>query len=205
MSPARAASFAVTLKFGINEQQELALVEEVSDRHTKRRPPRVSKVLDEVMATARAYAIGGPDAIRKLIHDEQYARNAASLLRELSPDTKRIETVGFTVVRNGKPQPVALPERKAFDASAVPWFVADGKAEALPPLERVVVGRLLAGDAVHTDRARGVVVEDGGKRVPFHYDEASHGDVIDGYWKHRVSARLRRLANGYLLVAIDDA
>ena len=204
LSPARAASFAVTLRFGIDEQRELALWENVAETGSKRRPPQVWKVLEDVIASARAYADGGPTALRKLIPDESYARNAATLLRELSPDSKRIETVGLTIVRHGKVTPVALPERDAFDVSKAPWFAQGGITEALPPMERIAVGRLLAGNAVHADRARGSVVEDDGTVVSFHYDEAAHGDVIDGYWKHRVRTRLRRIAGGFLLLSIDN-
>ncbi|CAN5701614.1 hypothetical protein BH23GEM9_BH23GEM9_20030 [soil metagenome] len=205
ISQARAASFAVTLRFGIDEQQELALFEDMGHPSKSGKPPGVSKVLEDVVRTARAYSEGGPEGLRRVIEDESYARNAAGLLRELSPDSRRIETVGFTTVRNGKPSSVALPERNAFEASKMPWFGEGGTAEALPAVQRTVTGQLLAGDAVRADRARGTIVEDDGSMVKFRYDEASHGDVIDGYWKHRVTVLLRRLKTDYLLLSIDDA
>jgi hypothetical protein len=49
-----------------------------------------------------------------------------------------------------------------------------------------------------------MIVNDVVSGCTFCHDEASHGDIIDGYWKHRVSARLRRRRTGYLLMSIDN-
>ncbi len=204
MSEARAASFAVTLKFGVGEQVELALLGDNESPASKRRPPSVSKVLDAVIASARAYAEGGPSALRKLIRDESYARNAASLLRQLSPDAERISTVGLTVLRGGQSAPVALPNRDAFDTRI--RVTARGLAEALPPYESTFVGQLLEADARHPARSRAAIVLDDGRNIPFRYDEPTHGDIVASYWKHRVAIRLRREgAQGYVLLHVDDA
>ncbi len=206
LSTPRAASFAVTLKFGVDEQGELDLFRDMAaESGTKKRPPRASRVLDDVIASARAYAEGGPMGLRRVIPDESYAKNAASLLRELSPDARGIVTVGLTIVRKGRIVPVHLPERNAFDG-VTPNGSAGGGAEALPPIQESVVGTLLEGNAINAERAHATVVADGGRRIKFEYDEASHGDIIDGYWKHRVRVRLRRIAARRLfLLNIDNA
>jgi hypothetical protein len=73
------------------------------------------------------------------------------LFRELSPDAKRIETVGFTVVRHGKATPVALPDRDAFDVQS-----CHGSRKVIPPrhYRRTFESSLaaLAGNAVNSDR-----------------------------------------------------
>lgn len=206
ISTARAASFAVTLKFGVNEQGELELFENMPDIVSRRRPPKVAKVLDDVIASAKAYAEGGPEALRRVVQDDSYAKNAATLLRSISPDAKRIETVGLTIIRHGRATPVALPDRDTFDGSSPIWFAKGNQVEALPAAERVVIGQLLEGNAIRASRARGIIVQADGSPVAFHYDEAAHGDIIDSYWKHRVRARLRRVGTkGYFLLNIDDA
>ena len=207
LSPARVASYAVTLKFGIDEQWELLPdAADAKAKTAKRRPPSIARVLSDVIASAKAYAQGGPAALRKVIGDDAYAKNAAMLLKDLSPDLQRISTVGLTVVRSGRAEPVALPARDAFEERRPVWFAPGGHPEALPPRQAEFEGQLLEGSATRPEHARAAVVLDDGSLVRFHYDEATHGDVIAGYWKHRVRVRLRREGqHGHVLEDVQDA
>jgi len=207
LSAGRPASYAVTLRFGIDEQRELGLGDPGDEPASRKRPPSVMRVLDDVIASAQAYADGGPKAVQKLIGDDAYAKNAAGLLRQLSPDLKRVNTVGLTIFRRGHPVPIALPERNAFERSVPGWLSLPVLADALPPREIEVVGRLLEGDATaKSTTAKAAIVQDDERIVRFHYDEAALGDIIAGFWKHRVRAQLRREgARGYSLKEIDDA
>ena len=193
LSEPRAASYAVTVRFGIGEQWDLLPELAESPAGRRRRVPSVARVLDDVIASARAYAEGGPSAIKKLIKEDDYARSAASLLRHLSPDAERIRTVGLTVYRGGRAEPVELPDRTKFDARQPVWFAKDRVVEALPQREHEVEGRLLQGDHVKEGSdPKGSVVLDNGSVVKFHFDEVELGDVIPDYWKQRVRALIRR-------------
>lgn len=201
LSLPRAASYAITMRFGVHEQTELELAgaEEAP-------PPSLSDSLDELVRNVKDYAKGGLAALRESIHDENYAKATAGLLRDLSPDNKRIQTVGLTVFRNGRADPIALPPRDAFDPPRVSRMPSATDGQALPPIELEVRGRLLEGSAKKPQRAHATIVEDSGREILFHYDEATHGDVIDGYWKHLVTARIRRVRREkFFLIDIEDA
>jgi len=203
LSEARAASYAVTLRFGIGEQWDMLpeLAEAPSAR--RKRTPSVARVLDDVIASARAYAEGGPSALKRIIRDDDYARSAASLLRHLSPDAERIRTVGLTVYRQGHAEPVELPDRTAFDLRPSAWFAKGGVTEALPPRELELEGRLLQGDHVKEGaNPKAAIVLDSGQVVRFQFDEVEHGDVIPDYWKRRARVSLRREAHRNLLLDI---
>lgn len=195
LSEPRAASYALTLKFGVDEQWEFPelLLGVVRDQ-TKRRKrlPSVVSVLDDVMEVADAYAAGGPKTVGKVLKDEAYAKNASELFRHLSPDSERIDTVGLTVVRDGHSRSVALPDRDAFEDRPHVWFSEGPVLEALPARIFELVGRLLEGDATTQGKEHAKIVLDSGEPIKFFYDEARHGDIIADYWKERVRVKLRR-------------
>lgn len=201
LSMPRAASYAITMRFGVNQQSELAL----DDSRAEKRPS-VVEAIDEVIRAAKVYASGGPSAIARLIDDSDYAKSTSALLRHLSPDESRIQTVGLTIMRNGRADPIALPPRTIFDASPpsrVPMIV---RKQALPPRNLDIVGQLLEGNAKRSERAYATIVEDSGAEVRVWYDEATHGDIIDGYWKHHVRVSVRRGKRAqFFLLDITDA
>lgn len=200
LSEGRAASYAVTVRFGVVEQTEMELEDGNVD------PPISARAaLDDLIEAATSYAHGGPDSIQKLIGDKDYANNATMILRQLSPDDERVSTVGLTVLRDGVTNPIALPSRKAFDAPPPAGLPSHIRKQALPPSRFDVVGRLLEGSAMKSDQAWGTIVDDEGAKMRVHYDEATFGDVIRGYWKHQVRASLHRNGRTLSLIDIRDA
>lgn len=199
LSLPRTASYAVTVRFGVDEQGELDLP---VDAHGIERPrPAVALVLRDVFASVEAYAAGGLDGVRHVIVDDQYARNAAALLRELSPDDEGIHTVGLTISREGQSAPIHLPSRRHFDGQdrTGPHF-----PDALPPKFETFVGQLREGNTISSVPHASIVL-DSSKSKRFLYDEAEHTDIIAAYWKQTVRVKLRRQGTRYYLVSIDDA
>lgn len=194
LSLPRAASYAVTVRFGVHEQVEMALNDEGSSHVVA-----VEDSLDDLIEAAQAYADGGAEAVRSVIPDELYARHAAGLLRQLAPDSARIATVGLTVVRDGQARAVALPERKSTSRppEALPKPL---RGEALPPKVFEIVGLLLKGSAMPDARPSASVVPEDGRAIPFVYDEAEHGDVVHSYWKQRVRVDLIRVGKSRMLL-----
>lgn len=201
LSVARAASYAITLRFGVFEQTEMDLPDAKS-------VPRVSvrDALEDLMEAARAYSDAGPTGLQRLMRDDAYARNAAALLRQLSPDEYRVSTVGLTIQRAGSMEAIALPPRQAVAPPVPVWMPQDLRRQALPPKEFTVVGRLLEGSAKKAADTWATIVTDDGEEIHVRYDEATFGDVIGAYWKHRVSAvLLRKGAKSSQLKDIDHA
>jgi len=201
LSVGRAASYAITLRFGVFEQTEMDLADAKS-------APRVSvrDALDDLMEAARAYSDAGPAGLQRLIKDEEYARNAAALMRQLSPDEYRVATVGLTIQRGAATEAIALPPRHAVAPPVPVWLPESLRGQALPPKEFTLVGRLLEGSAKKAAKAWATIVTDDDEEITVRYDEATFGDVIGAYWKRRVSAVLvRKGARGAYLKDIDHA
>jgi len=199
LSVGRAASYAVTVRFGVHEQTELELKDAPNTPSIS-----VKDAIDDLMLAAKAYSEGGLPEVEQVIPDKQYARNAASLLRQLSPDEERIATVGLTVYRGGGADAVALPYRRALPPVPT-WMPASLRHQALPPSMFTVVGRLLEGGAKTPERAWATIVTDEDEPLRIRYDETTHGDIIGEYWKRRVRAQLRREgAKHVMLQDIDD-
>ncbi|MGE5271856.1 MAG: hypothetical protein ACM3JG_19520, partial [Thiohalocapsa sp.] len=92
----RAASFAVTFRVGASEQLDL---------------PGLSmseQVIDEMLECLDLYKQGEEDTLRQRINEDAYYRNFVSLAKTIEPDGRRIDVVGFTTVRQGRPREVAL-------------------------------------------------------------------------------------------------
>ncbi|MCO4098737.1 MAG: hypothetical protein HEQ38_04880 [Gemmatimonas sp.] len=185
LSVARAASYAVSVRFGYSSQVEL-------DLEDRKEEGSIRQAIDEVIALARVYADGGPSAVKRLVKDDSYASQAVNLLRDMSPDDHRISTVGITVFRDGAEVPVALPSRRKYDKPLVPFLQKIIKNEALPPEEFQVNGKLLEGNAIKSERATATLVDEDGSKVKLEYNETELGDVIGNYWKQQVVATLRR-------------
>lgn len=185
LSVARAASYAVSVRFGYSSQVEL-------DLDDTREDGSIREAIDEVVRLARVYADGGPSAVKQLVKDDTYASQTVNLLRDMSPDEHRISTVGITVFREGAEVPVALPSKKKFDRPIVPFIQKIIKNEALPPEEFHVNGKLLEGNAIKSERATATLVDEDGSKVKLEYSETELGDVIGNYWKQQVVATLRR-------------
>lgn len=201
LSIPRAASYAVTVRFGYQQQipLDLELAEDL-------KAPRVEDAIDDLMRAAKQYASGGAAALRELIPDERYARATASLLHDLAPDSKRIQTVGLTVVRNGIQDAIALPTRRILHPVPVGGLTSLAKKGGQQPEEIEVLGTLLEGSAKRPRKAWATIVQDDDIETIVQYDEATHGDVIDGYWKHRVRARMMRIGkHQWVLTDIQDA
>lgn len=189
LSVARAASYAVTLRFGVLEQIELDL------DGVKVAPVSIRETLDQMMHIVSAYTHGGPSAIIKEFGDNAFARSMSQLIRDMSPDDERVHTVGLTVVRSGKAMPIALPARNTFQTPVPSAFAEAIGREALPPREIVLSGTLLEGSAKRANHAWATLISDEGASDRVYYDEATFGDVIDKYWKQRVRATVLRRGN----------
>lgn len=92
----RAASFAVTFKVGASQQLSL---------------PGLSvgeEVIDEFLDCLELYTLGEEEQLRERITEEAYFRNFVSLARNIEPDGRKVDVVGFTNVRSGTPKNVQL-------------------------------------------------------------------------------------------------
>lgn len=188
----RAASFAVTLRFGVHKQIELL----PDDIEARAQPERV---IQEVANIAEIFAREGARALEKLM-EPAYARHAATMFRQLSP-AESVNTVGLTVVTGERVKMIPLPRRRD---EGEPLSMPDVMRRDLnaPPIV-VVEGVLDRADASKAQQLTATIHPDAGASFKFYYDEAAHGDVVRMYWRRRVRASLRRRGHQSELVDID--
>ncbi|MBK5276936.1 MAG: hypothetical protein JJE30_18070 [Desulfuromonadales bacterium] len=103
LSAPRAASFAITFKFGQSKDQP----------HLPEIDPAIV-VVDEVLECVKLVNEGNDAELKTRINDEAYLQNFLALTKQIAPDGNQITQVGFTVSRNGKTTqtPLTVPKDK---------------------------------------------------------------------------------------------
>ncbi|CAG2535057.1 hypothetical protein MAR621_00171 [Maribacter dokdonensis] len=101
LSVPRAASFAVTIRFGHSTEQQTI-------------PGADSQffLIDDLLNNIELLNEGNYEKLNTSIKEEDYRRNFIALLKQLAPDGERIKLVGFTVKRNNEIKTVPLTRIK---------------------------------------------------------------------------------------------
>lgn len=97
LSIPRAASFAVTIRFGQSADQQ---VFEGMDVQTQ--------LIDDILKNIKLINEENYNQLSENIKDESYRRNFIALTKQLAPDGDRIKLVGFTTTRNLNNNTVSL-------------------------------------------------------------------------------------------------
>jgi hypothetical protein len=184
LSVPRAASFAVTFKIGQSNQLSLPGMDF----------PRA--VVDEFLASLELFNTGDESKLKEHITETAYYRNFTALARAIAPDGDAISTVGFTAIRDGKKQEVALRTNR-------------------PPVEPAVhpkkhdepvtfTGRLKAADATREGKNQIKLIPEGpGKPHTIIVPPGMMADIVRPMWDELVSVRTRRKGRSLELVDID--
>lgn len=103
LSAPRAASFAITFKFGQSKDQP----------HLPDIDPAIF-IVDEVLECMKLVNEGNDAELKARIVDDAYLQNFLALTKQIAPDGNQITQVGFTVSRNGKTSqtPFTMPKEK---------------------------------------------------------------------------------------------
>lgn len=102
LSVPRAASFAVTIRFGHSTNQ---ISIPGADSQTY--------LIDELMNNIELINEGNYDKLNNNIREEDYRRNFIALMKKLAPDGDRVKLVGFTVKRNNTTRTIPLTKIKS--------------------------------------------------------------------------------------------
>jgi hypothetical protein len=95
-------SFAVSFQVGTPDPQvEIPGIEKIM-------PIESELVVDEIMNCFEMFESNEPKKLKEHINDKHYYENFVGLAKQIAPDGKKINLVGFTTVRGGKDKPVAL-------------------------------------------------------------------------------------------------
>ena len=140
------------------------------------------------------------EAIQERIPNPAYQRNFLALAKKIAPDGKRINQVGFTVVRLGEQRSVAFT-RPAAD---IKQGAITQKSEPDPVIPQPLIGMLLGADATRADGDRIKVVGDNGKTHELRVREGL-GDIVRPMWDTKVEVTWSRESNNVFLEDIDPA
>jgi hypothetical protein len=95
-------SFAVAFQVGTPDPQvEIPGIEKIM-------PIESELVVDEIMNCFAIFESNEPKKLKEHINDKHYYENFVGLAKQIAPDGKKINLVGFTTIRNGTDKPVAL-------------------------------------------------------------------------------------------------
>ncbi|WP_211345637.1 hypothetical protein [Paraflavitalea soli] len=97
LSIPRAASFAVTIRFGQSTDQQVFAGMDVQ-----------SQLIDDILKNIKLINEENYSQLAENIKDESYRRNFIALTKQLAPDGDRIKLVGFTTTNNFSNKTIAL-------------------------------------------------------------------------------------------------
>jgi len=178
ISAPRAASYAVTLRFGRPVRHQLALPG-VRDAF---------EVVDEFVETMRILDKDGTSGALSRIGDEKYFHNFISLAKKIAPDGDRIQQVGFTI-RSPESQRSVAFRRLREEISPPRETDVDEKIVFLH-------GELLYADARNANKNTIRIVDEAKKSHLIEAPEAMMDDIVAPMWGDEVSVKVKLRSKG---------
>lgn len=167
LSAPRAASFAITFKFGQSKDQP----------HLPEIDPAIV-VVDEVLECVKLVNEGNDEELKTRIGDEAYLQNFLALTKQIAPDGNQITQVGFTVSRNGKTTqtPLTVPKEKIS-------IIGQSKLPSDEVKRVTVTGSLRYADSTKDKKQVIKLVDDGGKSHYVVVPEGMMTDIVKPLWE----------------------
>ncbi len=164
----RAASFAITIRFG-EQSKNLLLFEQGP----------VPKMVDELITNLELINDKADDKLHSIIKDEDYYNNFLALAKKISPDVENVELVGLTIKRHGKERRLALI--RSSKEINLPHTVT---AEQLADTERIeVTGKLEWASKIQSEVR---LVGDEGIIYRIIVPKGIMSDIVRPYWEENV-------------------
>lgn len=175
MSVPRAASFAVTFRVGSKEQINLPGMSEGAE------------VIKEVLDCLDLYTQDKRDELRLKISDDAYFNNFISLADTLAPDGNFVNLVGFTILKAGKIQEVAIRAKQPhYNINIKPEIE---KIKAVDSEEWVeITGKLLFADSKKPNNQKIQIIDARGIEHSLIVPEGMMDDVVRPLWNTNVVA-----------------
>jgi hypothetical protein len=176
----RAASFAVTIRVGRPVKQKQLFTEEAD-------------IVFEFIECMTLFSTEQVEQLRSRIGDNAYYRNFVSQAKVLSPDGKRIRTVGFSANYNNTQREVALTSRPTEK-----WLPK-------PPKQGRTVNLIGVLAAAHKDEKRADrnligIRDEVGKSTTVVVPKGLMNDIVRPHWDTQVIATCIRIRNRYKLI-----
>lgn len=189
----RAASYAVTLRFGIGPDALPGL-------------DKREEIIGEMFECLDYFRKDDEANLRAIIQDDTYLNNFLGLARLIEPDGTNLNTVGFTTILDGKQKTVNL---SIWDGSGEPKIrrkpnSSKPSSNSQTNKEFIYVGVLLHAD----ERQRNasyvhIRTEDQGD-VRLSVQAGMMSDVVGQFWDTTVKVRAEKKRNSYELLDIES-
>ena len=190
ISTPRAASFSMTLKFGLLKQLRLP---SFGDERS---------VIDELMTCLELLNQRKLQQLQEKIPDPAYFRNFVGLAKKIAPDGDRISLVGLTALKNGTEWNVRFSQKREefpdlpIETAAVPDI-------ELSEREETVSGVLKFADAMKSDNEIRLEVENG-KAWKILVREGLMEDIVRPHWGERVRVRGLKVKKKQKTLVLSD-
>lgn len=201
MSVPRSQSYAITLRLGapvgIPAQPPLPFPSVVNS----------NKVIDEVGDCIELFSKEDDIGLSKRIPDPAYYRSFVGLAKRISPDDKKINTVGITVLHDGEERRIAI--QKPGSKVEVPIdieLVGTNKKRKKRTKETVeIVGFLKQADSVTKANTIRILDEDSGETTKIFVPPGMMDDIVRPRWNTRVKVLGIKYGKNITLKDIDSA
>jgi|WetSurMetagenome_2_1015567.scaffolds.fasta_scaffold39674_5 tetratricopeptide (TPR) repeat protein len=183
----RAASYAVTIKMGKQDQLVLPGISGTMD------------VISDVVGNIELISKGADDKLKDsfINTDPEYLSNFISLAKKVAPDGKNIKLVGFTIQQKGVERKVEFTRIKE-EFVKIENFHKD-KEEVIEQIVSIT-GRLTQANA---DKNIIKVTPNDGKGTQI-VVPVGLGDIVRSYWDEEVKVTFTKEGKKNVLAAIDD-
>lgn len=185
LSMPRAASYAVTMRFGRPTRQM-----------TFWEAPEITETVNEFMDLMEMLHNANMDDLRTRIPDAAYLRNFLGLAKSIAPDGNRIRLVGYTTFSKGVIRKVAVT-RPAEDLPRS----TDVDEEPIESEHIEISGTLLYADAIAQNRIR--LIDSESKSHTIEVPKGMMTDIVKPNWDAVVTIKGIQQGNSILLQDIE--
>ncbi len=196
ISMPRAASFAVSFKFGKpNTQSSLPLEDLIN----------IPSTIDDFFDCLELFNNAQFSILYEKINESSYFNNFIGLAKELAPDGKEIKQVGFTSIRNGSEKTVAVTRKKEeVDSSII--FTKTSAEELEGGKESEVRGELRYADSTKPDQEGQIkLITDDDKMYSIIVPEGMMDDIVRPMWGKNIIIKGKQIKKKIYLKDIKIA
>jgi hypothetical protein len=146
-----------------------------------------SALIDEILSCLELFNANKENVLRSKIRDETYYRNFVGIAKNIAPDGKKINIVGFTSLRNGDERKVQL----TLPRGQVKFSIEDQYDEELSSYNKEknrvsVTGRLEYADATKTEKQKIKLIDKKGILHHIIVPKGMMNDIVKPLWDEPV-------------------
>lgn len=185
LSLPRASSFAITIKFGDKNEEDLFDTIS-SDFIINDLIENINLVQDDDYAT-----------LSKKIEDKSYFYNTIALVKELAPDIKNINFVGIKSTVKGDEKTAKLIREKKNIKLPILHEISE-----IDEVEEVSISGKITGAELHDESIK--IIENDGNEIKINVPQGIMADIVRPYWERNVTILCKKIGDVYNYLDIEE-